>query len=119
MTAFKENRYVQQIIPELEPFARNTREQFRKLMDDPMYRVDPEGFSWFTSGGGSREEIAGNRGCCGASTWMVRCGGGVGVGGGGEWEDGEFTELVPAAAGAEGRVRAAFPIPGRYPLCCR
>ncbi|KPP95265.1 MAG: hyaluronoglucosaminidase Hya [Bacteroidetes bacterium HLUCCA01] len=90
---FKENRYVQQIIPELEPFARNTREQFRKLMDDPMYRVDPEGFLVYQR---SREEILAT-GAAAVPDGEVR-----------EWEDGEFTELVPAAAGAEGRVRAAF-----------
>lgn len=90
---FEDNTYIQNILPELEPFAVSTREKFDEMMSDRFYRVDPEGFLVFQS---SMEEII-------AGQEPVVLDGNLS-----EWNAAEFRELYPQTDAEAGRVRAAF-----------
>lgn len=90
---FRENEYIQRIIPELEPFAVSLRSKFDAMMSDRFYRVDPEGFLEFQS---ELEEIT-------ALHAEVQLDGNLT-----EWRSSEFRPLIPSNANEANRVRAAF-----------
>lgn len=90
---FSENTYIQNIIPELEPFAKQTRERFESMVNNRFYRVDPEGFLVFRR---ELEEIL-------ALDVPVTLDGNLN-----EWGRNEFKPLKPSVATEGYRVEAAF-----------
>ncbi|MCH8523763.1 MAG: beta-N-acetylglucosaminidase domain-containing protein [Balneolales bacterium] len=90
---FNDNEYIQNIIPELEPFALASRARFDFMMADGMYRVDPEGFLVFQR---SMEEIE-------AGHQPVNVDGSLN-----EWRAEEFRKLTPSIVLEPERVQAAF-----------
>lgn len=90
---FNDNEYIQNILPELEPFALASRARFNFMMADGMYRVDPEGFLVFQR---SMEEIE-------AVHAPARTDGDLR-----EWSAGEFRSLTPSIVLEPERVSAAF-----------
>jgi hypothetical protein len=88
-----ENTYIQNILPELEPFAVATRERFNQMISNRFYRVDPEGFLVFQR---SLEEIMAEGG-------TVEVDGGLD-----EWSAGSFRNLIPSVGDENQRVAAAF-----------
>ena len=90
---WNENTYIQNILPELEPFAAATRERFQSMLNDRFYRVDPEGFLVFQR---SLEEIMADAG-------SVTIDGNLS-----EWSAGSFRALKPSVTDEPSRVSAAF-----------
>lgn len=90
---FNDNEYIQNILPELAPFAVSTRERFNELRASRFYRTDPEGFLVFQR---SMEEII-------TQQQPVQLDGNLN-----EWSATEFRSLFPSVEGEPDRVQAAF-----------
>jgi len=90
---FAGNRYIQNILPELRPFALNTRARFEAMLADPFNRIDPEGFLVFQR---ELEEILAEGGIAQIDGNLQ------------EWSQASFKKLNPATASEAGRVETAF-----------